>query len=63
MPSSKWEQHLLCTRLIRQHPDWTDEQVLEEAGMRPAEVNVVAEARREVDTATVPGAVTWDRSY
>ena len=62
MPA-KWELHLLCTRLIKQHPDWTDEQVMKEAAMRPLEEGIVAEARREVESETIPGAVTWDRSY
>lgn len=63
MPSAKWQQHVLCTRLIRQHPDWTDEQVLEEARMHPLEINIVQEARREVDGEAVRGNVSSQRSY
>lgn len=59
---SKWRQHLLCTRLIRQHPDWTDEQVLSEARMHPLEIGIVREARREV-SADTPGVVKSVRSY
>lgn len=61
--SEKWRQHVLCTRLIRQHPDWDDERVLQEAGMRKPELDVVAEARREVENEKVQGNVTWKRSY
>ena len=63
MPSAKWEQHILCVRLIREHRDWTNERVLEEAGMRPQEENIVAEARREVENEVTPGVVSWQRSY
>lgn len=61
---SKWEQHILCTRLMRQHPDWTDEQVAAAAGLRPLEMNIVEEARREV-IAEQPakGSVQSERSY
>lgn len=63
MSSSKWQQHIECTRIIRRHPDWTDDQVLEAAGLRPLEVNIVQEARREVDTETVAPSVRSSRSY
>lgn len=62
--ASKWQQHLDCTRIIRQHPGWTDEQVCKEAGLRPAlEMNIVQEARREVSNETVVPSVKSDRSF
>lgn len=60
---SKWEQHVLLTRLIRQHPDWDDAQLLEAAGLKPIEADMLAEARREVDTEQVPGVIRSQRSY
>jgi hypothetical protein len=63
VPSSKWEQHILCTRLMRQHPEWDDEKVLSEAGMRPLEINIVREARREVQGEVIDSAVRSQRSY
>lgn len=60
---SKWEQHVKCTQIIRRHPDWTDEQVLTEVGMRPLEIDIVTEARREVSTAEQPGQVRSERSF
>lgn len=60
---SKWRQHVRATQLIKQHPDWTDEQILEAADMKPLEINIVQEARREVETETVPGVVRSERSY
>lgn len=63
MASTKWQQHLECTRIMRQHPDWTDEQVLEEAGLRSMEMNIVTEARREVRNETVSPVVRSERSY
>jgi hypothetical protein len=60
---SKWEQHVLLTRLIKQHPDWDDKQILEAAGMKPLEADMLAVARREVETEQVPGVVRSDRSY
>lgn len=63
MPSSKWQQHVLCTQIIRRHRDWDDEQVLVEAGLHKMEINIVQEARREVESEVVPGIVRSDRSY
>lgn len=61
---SKWEQHITCTRLMRQHPDWSNQQVLEEARMHAMEMNIVEEARREVEAETPkPGNVRSERSY
>lgn len=60
---SRWEQHVLLTRLIRQHPDWDDAQLLEAAGMKPLEADMLAEARKEVAIEQVPGATSWERSY
>ena len=61
--SLKWQQHMNCCRLIRQHPDWTDEQVLAEAGMHKLEVNIVQEARREVVNESGSVNVQSRRSY
>jgi hypothetical protein len=64
MPGSlKWQQHVTCTQIIRHHPDWTDEQVLVEAHMHPLEVNIVQEARREVQNEVGTSDVQAHRSY
>ena len=63
MASGKWQQHIECTQIIRRHPDWTDEQVLQEAHMHKLEINIVQEARREVDTEVQPSVVRSQRSY
>jgi len=60
---SVWEQHLNCTRIFRMHPDWTDEQVLHEARMHQLEINVVQEARREVENENPTGNVKSERSF
>lgn len=61
---SKWQQHVECKRIIQHHPDWTDAQVAKEAGMRPMEINIVQEARREVvNESRLPGSTQSDRSY
>jgi hypothetical protein len=64
MPSSsKWQQHIECTRLMRQHPDWDDERVLVEMHLHPLEINIVQEARREVTNETAPPDGSSVRSY
>lgn len=60
---SKWEQHVEATRLIRHHPDWDDQKVMEAMGLKPLEVNIVQEARREVGNERLSGSVTSERSY
>lgn len=60
---SRWEQHILCTRLIRRHPEWSDEEVLSEARMHPLEVDVVQEARREVEGEVLPSETSSTRSF
>jgi hypothetical protein len=60
---SKWQQHLECTRIIRMHPEWTDEQVLEEARMHKLEIDIVKEARREVVGENLPGETSSKRSF
>lgn len=59
---TSWQQHITCTQIMRRHPDWDDEQVRVAAGMHPAEMDVVREARREV-TADQPSVVRSQRSY
>jgi hypothetical protein len=61
--SLKWQQHVTCTQLIRRHPDWDDERVRVAADLRPLEMNIVQEARREVDSETVDATVQTRRSY
>jgi hypothetical protein len=61
--SLKWQQHIDCTLLMRQHPDWTDEQVRVAANLHPMEINIVQEARREVDSEVVDSTVQSQRSY
>jgi hypothetical protein len=60
---SKWQMHVQCTQIIRHHPDYTDEQVLKEARMHPLEIDIVREARREVDSAEQSGEVRSERSF
>jgi hypothetical protein len=48
---------------MKRHPEWTNEQVLQEADMRPVEMNIVEEARREVSNETVAPVVDSQRSY
>jgi hypothetical protein len=54
----KWEQFVTCTRIIRQHPEWSDKEVLDEARMHPLEIDIVQEARREVDGESLPSDVS-----
>ena len=61
--SLKWQQHIECTRLMRLHQDWTDEQVREAAGLHLLEMNIVQEARREVDGEVQDASVQSQRSY
>lgn len=63
MSGEKWRQHLECVQLIRRHPGWTDDEVAEAAGLRKAEMAIVAEARREAETEEIPRGTSWDRSY
>lgn len=60
---SKWQQHVRCTQIIRQHPDWSDKEVLDEARMHPLEIDIVQEARREVEGAEQASEVRSERSY
>jgi hypothetical protein len=60
---SKWQVHITCTRIIRQHPDWTDEQVLAEARLHALEIDLVREARREVDGEIQASEVQSERSF
>ncbi len=58
-----WQQHIQCTQIIRRHPDWTDEQVRDEARLHPLEINIVQEARREVEGESLASDTSSDRSY
>jgi hypothetical protein len=60
---SKWQMHVKCTQIIKRHPDYTDEQVLEEARMHPLEIDIVREARREVGSAEQASEVRSERSF
>lgn len=63
MAGSKWQQHIEAVQLIRQHYDWSDERVMEALGLKPLEVNIVQEARREVDNERLGSSVRSERSY
>jgi hypothetical protein len=58
-----WQQHIQCANIIRAHPDWTDEQVLEAARMHELEINIVQEARREVEGEATPSATSHEQSF
>lgn len=63
MAGEKWRQHLDCVRQIRLHPGWTDEEVAEAVGLRMAELDIVREARREVQNEVQPRETSWERNY
>lgn len=48
MPSQA-ELFLRVKQVIRVHPDWTDEQVAEQAGLRAPEMHLIATARRDLE--------------
>jgi hypothetical protein len=58
-----WQQHITCTNIIRAHRDWTDEQVLDAARMHKLEINIVQEARREVEGEEIPSATSHEQSF
>jgi hypothetical protein len=58
-----WEQHIRCTNIIRAHRDWTDEQVLEAARLHKLEINIVQEARREVEGEATPSDTSHEQSF
>jgi hypothetical protein len=49
MPSTKTDLFLSAKRIIRLHPDWDDERVAVEAGIKLIEIDLVATARRDVE--------------
>jgi hypothetical protein len=52
-----YDSFLASRRLIRQHPDWSDHQIAEAAGIHPMLVaETVAVARRDVEADTVTTA-------
>jgi hypothetical protein len=52
MPRTRTDDFLAAKRLLRVHPDWTDEQVAEALGIPRADIDLtVAVARREIETA------------
>lgn len=63
MASSKWQQHIEATQAIRRHRDWTDDQVLEHLRMHPLEINIVQEARREVEGEARPSETSHEESF
>ncbi len=57
-PPTRAGQFLAAKRLLRAHPDWTDEQVAADMGLHPLEVpDVIPVARRDLaaDTQAVTG--------
>jgi hypothetical protein len=52
MAGTRTTDFLRSKQLIRNHPDWTDEQVAEALGIPRADIDLtVAVARQEVETA------------
>jgi hypothetical protein len=52
MPRTRTDDFLAAKRLLRVHPDWTDEQVAEALGIPGVLIaDTVAVARREIETA------------
>jgi hypothetical protein len=50
MPSTRTEMFLRAKQVLRRHPDWSDDQVAEHAGIPKILIDeTVAVARREVD--------------
>ena len=52
MPRTRTDDFLAAKRLIRVHPDWSDEQIAEALGIPRADIDLTVEvARREIDQA------------
>jgi len=52
MPYTRSDMFLAAKRVLRVHPDWTDEQVAEHLGIPRALIDLtVVVARREIETA------------
>lgn len=43
------ELFLQVKQVLRIHPDWTDEQVAEQAGLRVPELHLIATARKDLE--------------
>jgi isoaspartyl peptidase/L-asparaginase-like protein (Ntn-hydrolase superfamily) len=54
MANTRADQFLQAKQVIRQHKDWTDEQLAEHLGLKPHEAaQVIPQARKDVEATDV----------
>jgi hypothetical protein len=49
MPLTNYALFIAVKGTLRRHPDWDDDQVAEDAGLRPAERHLIATARKDLE--------------